>query len=360
MAFVNPMVKLRSLELDRMIHNIHFWIIVAVIAVLAVIYYTWKDWFPWFWQFFFFEYRNDLLGSLFLIPFVYASLVFWWRGSLIVWLLSAVVTLPRLIYYSPDLESFIRNVFLPLVPLAVVIIITLELKWREKQREILAEGEGERQAYMAQILKAQEDERRRISQELHDGTMQELLVIANRAHTLVSGEDSGTAIKPRRHAEWIRDAILRVSEDIRRLSLDLRPSILDNVGLVPALRWLVDRLNQEGGINAKVMIHGVERKLRPETEVTIFRIVQEALNNIRRHSEATEAMVKLEFAPKSLEIAIQDDGKGFSLNETVEKLAAQGKVGLIGMHQRAKVLNSTLDIHSQLDKGTLVSLKMVD
>ncbi len=354
------LVKLRSLELDRMIHSIHFWIIITLMLALTLVYYTFKDWFPWFFSFFVFEYKNDIVGSLFLIPFIYASLVFWWRGSLIVWLLSAAAMLPCVMYYSFSLEKLMINVVLSLVPLMIVIIIALEQKWRETQKRILAEREEERQIYMSQIFKTQENERQRIAQELHDGTMQELLVIANRAQVLVSGDGNETTVEKRERAEWVRDAILQVLEDVRRLSLDLRPSVLDDIGLVPALRWLTDHLDQDGGINTQVVVHGAERKLSSETEVTIFRIVQEALNNARRHSKATEAVVTLEFAPESLEITVQDNGDGFSLRETSGKLATEGKLGLIGMQQRAKFLNSTFNIYSQPGKGTLVSIEIAD
>lgn len=356
---MNLAEKFNSLELDKMIRNVHFWIIIAITGALILFYYGWDDWFPWFWRFFVFEFGHDIIGTLFLVPFLYAFVIFWWRGSLIVWSLSAVAMLPCVIYYSGNLESFLRNGTLSFVPLAVVIIITLELRWRETQRKISAEREKERQIYMAQIFKAQENERQRIAQELHDDTTQELLVIANRAQDLVSGDHSESTIKLRERAEWIRDAVLQVSEGIRRLGLDLRPSILDNVGLVPALRWLADRLNQEGEINTRVVVDGTERKLRPEAEVTIFRIVHEALNNIRRHSKASEAVVTLTFAPESLKITVQDNGKGFSLNETIGNLAATGKLGLIGMQQRAKSLNGACDIRSQLGKGTLVSVEII-
>ena len=353
------MMKLHSLKLDRIIHNIHFWIIIAVIAVITVIYYAWQDWFPWFWGFYFFEYKNDMLGSLFLIPFIYASLVFWWRGSLIVWLISVVVTVPRLIHYSPTLESFIRNITLPVVPLTVVLLIALELKWRETQRKIVVEREEERQVYMSQIFKAQEDERQRIAQELHDDTTQELMVIANRAQKLVSGKIPVTP-EAREYGKSIRDAALQLSEEIRRLSRDLRPSILDNVGLVPAIRWLVDRLNEEEMIDGKVVLKGIERDFGSELEVTIFRIVQEALNNVRRHSQATQVLVIVEFSPESVKIVVNDNGKGFILNKTAGDLAAEGKLGIIGMQQRSQFLNSTFEIHSQVGKGTSVSMIIVD
>lgn len=357
---MNLVAKFNSLELDKMIRNIHFWIIIAIIGVLIVIYYGWDDWFPWFWRYFVFEFGRDIIGTLFLIPFLYASLVFWWRGAITVWALSAVAMLPLVIDYSGNLESFLFNSALSFIPLAVIIIITSELKWRDKQRRLLVEREEERQVYVSQIFKAQEDERRRIAQELHDGVTQELLVVANRAQTLVNRDGAKTAMEVKKQATWIRDAILQISEDIRRQSVDLRPDILDHMGLVPALRWLVNRLNEEDEIQAKMALHGAERKLNSETEVNIFRIVQEALNNIRHHSKATEAMVTLNFAPDSLEIKVQDNGAGFSLNETIGNLAAKGKLGLIGMEQRAKFIKSAFDIQSEVGQGTSVAIRVTD
>jgi len=118
-------------------------------------------------------------------------------------------------------------------------------------------------------------------------------------------------------------------------------------------------LNQEDGINSKVVVSGQERKLRPEAEVTIFRIIQEALNNVRRHSRASEAVVTLDFAPESLKIMVQDNGNGFSLNETLGNLAGKGKLGLIGVQQRARLLNGTCTIRSQPGKGTSVSVEII-
>lgn len=354
-----PMVKYRSFELKKTIRSVHFWIIIAITAALTVIYYTWKDWFPWFWHLFILEYMNDILGALFLIPFVYASLVFWWRGSLAVWLFSAAVMLPHVIYYSPNLGSLVRNIALPFAPLAVVAALTLELKWREKQRKISTEREKERQVYVSRIFEAEEDQRRRIAQELHDDALQELLVIANRAQKLASGRVPATP-EARGYGKLIKDAVLGVAEEIRRLSRDLRPSILDNVGLMSAIRWLVDRLNEEEMIKGSVVVKGIERDFSSESEVTIFRIVQEALNNVRRHSQATEVLVTVEFPPESVKIVVNDNGKGFILNKTAGDLATEGKLGIIGMQQRAKFLNANFGIYSQPSKGTSVSITIVD
>jgi len=356
---VNPMIKFRSIDTGRIIYNPHFWALIGIVSILIVIYYGWRFWFPWFRDWFLFEYRYDAIGSLFFIPFLYAAFVFWWRGAAITWSLSMAAILPQMVYIAPDSPSLVRNIGFSLFPLMAVVIIALELNWREKERKVAAEREKERQVYMSQIFKAQENERRRIAQELHDDTTQTLLVIANRAQSLVSGDYDETALEVREHAEWIRDAILQVSEGIRRLSLDLRPSLLDNIGLVPALRWLLNRLNQDDGITTKMMVKGVERKLPPEIEASIFRIVQEALHNVRRHSEASMAVLTLGFNSKSLKIRVRDNGKGFSLQETVGKLATEGKLGIIGMQQRAQFLDGTFDIHSELGKGTLVSIEVM-
>ncbi len=359
---MNPVMKFRSRGTGRIARNPHFWAIILISLALGVIYYGTTVLvdakFPWFIDFVIFEIRYDLHGSLFFIPFLYAAIVFWWRGALITWLCSFIVMLPPMVYLSFTTPSLVRNIFFALAPLMVVLLIILELRWRERERETLAERETERQTYMSQIFRAQEDERQRIAQELHDDTTQTLLVIANRAQSLVSDDAIKAAPEAREQAEWIRDTVLQVSENVRRLSLDLRPSILDNIGLVPALRWLVDRLNQENGIDTRIVVKGAKRKPPPGTDVIIFRIVQEALSNIRRHSEATKVWVALEFVPEFFRITVQDNGRGFPLPETMAKLTTEGKLGLIGMQQRAKFLDGTVKIHSEPGKGTSVSLEV--
>ena len=116
--------------------------------------------------------------------------------------------------------------------------------------------------------------------------------------------------------------------------------------------------NKEGRINTKV-VDGVERKLSSETEVTVFRIVQEALSNVRHHSGATEAVVMLKFAPESLKMTIQDNGKGFLFSKMNGNLIAQGRLGIIGMQERTRFLNGTFNVSSQPGQGTLVSVDIM-
>lgn len=352
------MIKRIIARQSSLLHNPHFWVLILMTAALIVLYYTWpwRNYALWLSDFALFELKYDMVGSLFMIPLTYAILALWWQGALIIWLLSLVAMLPRMVQLIYDFEFWLRNMSLFLLPLSLILITSLALKWRERERKTLAERETERQVYMSQVFKSQEDERQQIAQEIHDGSLQTLLAIANRAQTLVHSDHNNNVCQVRQNAEWIRDTILSVSDDLRRLSLHLRPSVLDNMGLVSALMWLVDHFNECDSVRARISVTGVERKLSPETETTIFRIVQETLNNVRRHSKATVASIALQFLPQSIKLTVQDNGVGCSL-PTISSLATEGKFGLIGMEQRVKSLNGTFRIHSRPGQGTLLTIK---
>jgi len=345
----------------KIVTNPHFWVIIAITLALICIYQAWPwresnvgPWFPWlssFYKLAVIEFVNHIVGILFLIPIIYAAIFFSWKGALVVCLLSLLGVLPIIADMWPN-YYLITNIAFLLLPLLIVSLATFELEWRRKERKIFAEREEERQVYVSKVLESQENERLRIAQELHDDTIQTLLVIANRAETLFPAGDDMRDV--RRNAEWIRDTTLETVEGLRRISLDLRPSILGDLGLVPALRWLVDRMNKESGINTRILASGGRRKLSPEAEVAIFRITQEALNNIMRHSRATKAVVTLEFTPECLKISIADNGQGFRSPKKFDGLASRGKLGLIGMHQRINFLGGTFKIHSKPGEGTLL------
>jgi len=349
---------------DGMVHNAHFWIIIAIIAAISFIYYNYwlNELHGWFWGYSLLELRYDTIGSLYLIPIFYATFVFWWRGAVIAWTLSFISILPHVMYYSFSTVSLVSNISYALVPLAIVIAINAELRWREGERQLLAQREEERQLYIQEVLKAQENERKRIACELHDDSIQELLAIANKAEgLLVRNPRTKDDIELVRGTKGIEDRILNVSHNLRSLSLELRPDILDTMGLLPALSWLASRLKQEHRINASVIIEGVQREIRPQTEVMVFRIVQEALNNVRWHADASKVIVTVSFTPNLLKINIKDNGKGFLLSATTEtKWIKEGHFGILGIQQRTKLLNGTLDINSQPGRGTSVSIELPD
>ena len=340
----------------------HFWILAAIYVALTVIY-TWDIFFynqrwDWLYKLTVFEFRFSLHGSLFCIPIIYAAYIFWWRGALITWLLSMAVVIPRIFTYRHDPLSIFQNLFYLLIPLLLVIYFSLERNWRAKERRALAEREAERRSYTLQVLKAQEDERRRIAQELHDDPTQTLLVIANRAQALVSDGLAAGEPQKKKDLEWIRDTTVSVSEELKRICLDLRPSVLDDLGLIAALRWAVDEFNRTSPVSAALEVEGAEHRLSPEIEVTLFRIVQEALNNIRRHSQATSGQVKVKYTADAVKITIRDNGKGFLLEKTRGELTNNGKLGLIGMQERTQLLNGKFELHSEPGQGTTVSVEI--
>ena len=347
----------------KLLKSPHFWVIIAITLVLIFIYQAWPwrywkfeegiwQWFPWLsslYKLAIVEIINRIVGILFLIPIIYAAVFFSWRGALATSLLSLVGVLPIIADIWP-ISAFITNMAVLLLPLLIISIATFELEWHRKEKKIFAEREEERQAYMSKVFEAHEEERRRIARDLHDETIQTLLAIANSAETLVSSDiDSGDV---KRNAAWIRDTTLSTADKLREISLELRPGILDNLGLVPALRWLVDRMNTEFDIHTRILVNGVERKLLPQTEITMFRVVQEALGNIKRHSKASEAVVTLGFNAEDLKITIQDDGQGFHVPREIDSYATTGKLGLIGMRERINFLGGTFQVRSKLGKGT--------
>jgi signal transduction histidine kinase len=143
-------------------------------------------------------------------------------------------------------------------------------------------------------------------------------------------------------------------QGIRRFSQDLRPSIIDDLGLLPALKWLVKQKSDDTGVDVTLNVTGKEQRLLPEMELILFRITQEALNNMGKHAQATAASVNLEFKPERVSVTISDNGRGFQLPETVGDLSHAGKLGLVGMQERVSLLNGRLEINSEPGKGTMV------
>jgi signal transduction histidine kinase len=141
---------------------------------------------------------------------------------------------------------------------------------------------------------------------------------------------------------------------VRRFVQDLRPSTLDHLGLVATFEGLTSNLKEKDGIEAELEVLGEARRLMPEEELVLFRLVQETLSNVRRHSGASQVAVQVEFHPGRVRIVIEDNGQGFSVPERMSDLVSMGKLGLVGMHERARTLGGTLTIQSRLGGGTTV------
>ena len=210
--------------------------------------------------------------------------------------------------------------------------------------------------YLGQVTKAQEEERKRISHELHDDTIQALVVLSRQLDTLASG-NKGIPEDLRLRIEKLWQQTNDIVSGVRRLSQDLRPAALDRLGLLAALEWLATDA-RFSGIETKVKVVGAPRRLPEEVELVLFRITQEALRNIWRHSQATLAGITIEFGEKKIRITISDNGKGFNPPGRMGDLPRDGKLGLAGMEERTRLLGGVLTIESQPGKGTSVTIEI--
>ena len=206
---------------------------------------------------------------------------------------------------------------------------------------------------MQEITKAQEEERKRIARELHDSSAQNLIALLHQLDNLLTDRTKLPVSEAKAlwgFYEQIRDTL----QEVRRFSRDLRPSILDDLGLLPALEWVTEDLKSTYWIEVDLKVLGDERRLFPETELLLFRIVQEALRNIAKHAEATRAEVEVKFAEDKVAVTISDDGKGFEPPESLGALTPTGKLGLAGMQERVQLLGGRLKLESEPGKGTKI------
>ncbi len=357
------LVRLGSVT-TRVARNPHFWVVVVLSAGLLLIYQAWP-WPEWrfnagVWRFFPWlsglealvldvEVKYHLFGVLFLIPIVYGSLTLSWAGGIFAWCLALIWVLPTLLSWWN--APVIINLTLLLLPALLVAIVNGERRWRESERRYFAERERERQAYIAKLVETQEAERRRIAQELHDETLQNLMVIANKSESLAL---SGTDESQVKGNLWIKQEVLQTMDDLRRLSMNLRPSILDNFGLVSGVRWLVNNSNDQNGCYLDISVIGAERKMSSLSEVTVFRVLQEAISNIQRHAQAKSGTVTLEFDEDSLLLEVKDDGIGFQPPERLGEYVSKSKLGIIGMEQRILSIGGEMDVDSSPGRGTKI------
>ena len=213
------------------------------------------------------------------------------------------------------------------------------------------------QMFSRQLIEAQEDERRRIARELHDQIGQVLTVVKMNLHTAQRVCDETEV------ASYIRDNIEAVDEAlrlVRDLSVDLRPPLLDDFGLVTALRWYVDRYAKRTGIDADVSIglKDANERFSRELETACFRIAQEALTNVVRHARAKRVCVRLAKENNLLTLLISDDGMGFDPHGLRKRASRSVTLGLLGMQERAHAAGGSLEIHSQISTGTEIRLEV--
>ncbi len=208
--------------------------------------------------------------------------------------------------------------------------------------------------YIEQTTKAQEGERKRIARQLHDEVAPPILLLIQQLDSVGSLTRPRLSQPLREKLEELREQAIEALQGVRRCAQDLRPSILDDLGLIAALEWMAEDLGKKSAIEARVEVTGNQPELSGDVQLLLFRIAQEALSNIRRHAQASTAKVKLEFGGEKIRMTISDSGKGFEVSPHHDDLTRTGKLGIAGMYERARLLGGTLRIESELGKGTRV------
>jgi signal transduction histidine kinase len=217
--------------------------------------------------------------------------------------------------------------------------------------------EEQRGQLLERIISVEEEERKRIARELHDDSAQTLSGLIMQLESIERNLPSELAEIKEKLAKH-RVSTVQALEDIRRLIVDLRPTALDDLGLVPAIRWYAIRHLEEQGVKVAVKSSGAKFRLPIPLETALFRIVQEAVNNIARHAQCSAASISLQMQDSLVRVIIEDDGKGFDAADVLSSRGGKPRVGLLGMRERVALLRGTLSVDSHPGRGTKITIEV--
>jgi len=229
-------------------------------------------------------------------------------------------------------------------------------KEREALVEELKDKETVRQELLKKVISAQENERKRISRELHDETSQSLtsLIIGLK---LLSELDP-PAKSPIMALE-LKDLAASTLQEVHRLAIELRPTVLDDLGLIPAVERFVNSFTRQYNIDVDLHVQNkINKRLPGEIEITLYRIVQEALTNVAKYAEALNASILLELKPDLINLIIEDDGWGFDVDQTLGSTLRDNHLGIAGMKERTALLGGEFTIESSPGRGTTVYVRI--
>ena len=212
------------------------------------------------------------------------------------------------------------------------------------------------QFYLRQVLQAQEEERKRLARELHDDASQQILLLTHGIDNIAYKSERYSLQELRNELGKLYELSQQTYQNIKHYAQALRPSILDDLGLVAAIKWLAEETHKISGIEVQVKIDSIPL-LPAETQLVLFRIIQESLSNIHRHSGASEANITVECQGAEIRVTVSDNGRGFKLPPQLSEFAGQGKLGLTGMMERAQLIGGEVKVSSQVDEGTTIIVK---
>jgi signal transduction histidine kinase len=288
------------------------------------------------------------LTPLVLVPaFILALLALWFVATRIVQPLQKLETRAAALALG-DFEAIKEPVG------GISEVQHLQTELTEMSRRVQAAQDGLHD-YIGAITSAQEEERARLARELHDDTIQAVIALKQRvqlAQRLIEDHNAKQALKD---LEALAEETV---ENLRRLTRALRPIYLEDLGLVAALEMLSREIDQSNGLIVDFQKTGQERRLSREVELSLYRIAQEALNNVVKHSNATQTDLKIAFDASEVKMEVIDNGIGFIVPKSPTELAPSGHFGLLGVHERADLIGARLEIESALGKGTGLRVRL--
>lgn len=222
-----------------------------------------------------------------------------------------------------------------------------------KMVEQLRRYRADIQRYVVAILNSQEQERKRVARELHDETAQALIVLGRQ---IEMAQEMARDPRLIAHLEGVRDLVDNTLQEVRRFTSDLRPPLLEELGLVRTLEILGSRTAREASLEVDVRIVGEPRPLPPELELGLYRLAQESLSNVRRHAGASHVDVTLTYGEEAVKLEIRDNGVGFEVPTDPAEMMRTGRLGLMGMHERARLFGGRTVIESHPGEGTTVTV----
>jgi signal transduction histidine kinase len=232
--------------------------------------------------------------------------------------------------------------------------VGIDISERQKMEQALQAANCQLQALSGRVLEIQESERRHVARELHDEIGQALTAVKINLQSLLRRKEIKPLSPPLKECIAIVDGAL---EQVRSMSLDLRPSQLDDLGLVAALRWYLDRQAHMAGVVVGFNAESLPRRLDTAIETACFRITQEAVTNALRHARANRIWVELRGHADEISLVIRDDGAGFDVAAARGGAVAGRSLGLLSMEERAGLAGGRLDIVSNADKGTEIHVR---
>ena len=215
-------------------------------------------------------------------------------------------------------------------------------------------GEG---SLIVRVISAQENERQRLARQMHDGPAQSLTNLILQAEICERLFDTDP-VRARSELGVLKDAVTANFQKVREFIFDLRPMMLDDLGLNPTLKRYVQDFEAKSGLACNLVITGKEQRLPPHAEVTVFRVVQNLLNNVREHANATHVEISLDLGPGGLKAKVEDDGSGFDVAEVMAAARQRKTMGLLTIIEQVEMLGGEIHFDSSVGRGTTAQLSL--